>query len=100
MDVTDINSLCEVLVNVQTAYFRLQLIISIQLDLTADSLPPDPTNTYLRLILRLMYVHRFQSVLSFTYHLTYSARTSLPPNCTEHVPHSHLTAQHTYLTPT
>jgi len=57
MDVTAINALCEVLVNVQThTYLRLQLIISIQLDFTTDSLPPDPTNTYLRLILRWIYI--------------------------------------------
>lgn len=39
-----------------TYYLRVQLIISIQLDFTTDSLPPDPTNTYLRPILRWMYI--------------------------------------------
>jgi hypothetical protein len=57
MDATAINALCERLANVQTRpYLRLQLIISIQLHFTTNSLSPDTTNTYLRLILRLMYI--------------------------------------------
>jgi len=57
MDATAINAPREVLANVQThPCLRLQLIISIQLHFTTDSLSLDPTNTYLRAIPRLMYI--------------------------------------------
>jgi hypothetical protein len=56
MEVTAINVLSEVLVNVQThTYLRLQVIISVQLHLTIDSPTADLTNTYL-LILRFMHI--------------------------------------------